>query len=64
MGRILLRIISIGLTIAFHSFLQILFVESLSLVGWIHFIDCRVNAYQSGFSFYGVLVLMYYFNDF
>lgn len=40
------------------------FVESLSLVGWIHFIDCRVNAYQSGFSFYGVLVLMYYFNDF
>lgn len=65
MGRILLRIISIGLTIAFHSFLQILFVESLSLVGWIHFIDCGVNAYQSGFSFYGVLVLMYYsFNDF
>lgn len=64
MGRILLRIISIGLTIAFHSFLQILFVESLSLVGWIHFIDCGVNAYQSGFSFYGVLVLMYYsFND-
>lgn len=63
MGRILLRIISIGLTISFHLFLQILFVESLSLVGWIHFIDCRVNAYQSGFSFYGVLVLMYYSFD-
>lgn len=35
-----LRIISIGLTIAFHSFLQILFVESLGLVAklWVGYI--------------------------